>query len=336
MVTVRERNGGIARVFVGLTLLASVTGCYDVKSVDPGILVLPDKYGLVDKSKNPLGIQGQWFAYGDRYDTQSCLRFGMHGDACSQVYWPPPDPTPTQCPGSDIAYTTFPLKFPNQDGVMCTEGQIGLVMTCDMNTVFNCTEGFDYSNMWGAGIGLDFNLDTSKGVRDPTERGTWNAEAHGIAGVAFDLQLMDDGDLGGPALRVEFPIIMHGSDPTQTLTLPPDKGAVSLNPCADKVGPGGDYPDSPPPSEEHPDGSPFWDAPPVFKTGITTSPVHTGHNEIRWSEVNPAPQQSDYAFQVNELLGIQFHVPSYKGSEPDQSVHFGYGFCISNLTFLRE
>jgi hypothetical protein len=332
MVTLRLPNVSCERLLLALLGVAGTAGCYDVNIVDPGIEVLPDASGQVELGKNPLGIQGWWFAYGDRYDTQSCVRIGMHGDMCSQVYFPPPLAEPVTCDGSDITYQTFPLDFPNQKGVMCSEGQIGEVMNCDPNVVLNCNEGVDYSNMWGAGIGLDFDLDVSSGTRDPSKRQSWDARAHGIAGVAFDLQLIDDGDLGNPYMRVEFPIVLPDG-----LPLTPGKGAVGLNPCAEPVQPGAGavYPDKPTPSEEHPQGSPFWGAPATFAEK-TASPVRVGHNEVRFSDVHAAPSQDEYEFDATKLLGIQFHVPSYKADNPALGGHFGYGFCISNLTFLRQ
>jgi hypothetical protein len=326
-----------ARVLGALWLLGFVPACYDVNTVDPGIEVLPADDGRVYAADNALGIQGQWFADGDRYDSQSCIRFGMHGDLCSEVYFPPPNSEPTECPGKDLSYTTFPLGFPNQDGVMCTSGQVGKVVRCGANAV-NCNNDLDFSNMWGAGIGLDFNLDVSSGTRDPTRRERWDATAHGIVGVAFDVQLIDDGGLGGPHLRVEFPLLL----PDGSL-LPAGKGAVALDPCADPVLPPADateslpYPDTPTPTEEHPDGSPFWGAPPTWGDALKdVSPARPGHNVIHFKDIPAAPEaRSEYAFDPTRLLGIQFHVPSFK-ADSDAGGHFGYGFCISNLTFLRE
>jgi hypothetical protein len=346
MVKVRVKNGEIARVFAGLAVLASVTGCYDVKSVDPGVEVLPDRTGRVDATQNPLGIQGQWYAYGDSYDSQSCLRFGMHGDLCSQVYWPPPSEDVETCDGSDLTYTTFPLGFANRNGVMCTEGQVGLVVPCAAD-VLNCDPNTkDYSNMWGAGIGLDFDLDpnVSGGMRDPIQRKPWDAEAHGVAGVAFDLQLIDDGGKDEPYMRVEFPTVLP-----QDSTVPSELGkhAISLRPCVDPTAPGTAYPDTfdtngvGTPSEEYPEGSSYADAPPVYGgSDGDVSHVHTGHNEIRWSDVHKAPgtsqAQNDYDFTPSQLLGIQFHVPSFPPDSKNPGPHFSYGFCISNLTFLRQ
>lgn len=325
--------GGWARRLLAAWALMVAPGCYDVKTVDPGIEVMPDVAGRVDVSA--LDVHGQWFSYGDNYDyPQSCTQIGMHTDEqCSVVAWPEPLPA---------------LSFPNQNGVMCTLGSVGEAVPCGPG-VFNCAaNAVDYSNMWGAGIGLDFHLDSgpdeASATRDPIARQAWNAHLHHVTGVAFDFQLLDDGDRGGPWLRVEFPVVL----PDGT-TLPPNKGSAGLKRGDTPVARGGaetppvEFPDHPnTPSEEHPDGSPFWNAPRVFsgRPEENNSPVRVGHNDIHFSEVNGAPvddpTETNIPFDPTRLLGIQFHVPSFAARDAVNGGHFGYGFCISNLTFLRE
>jgi hypothetical protein len=300
-------------------------GCYDVKTVDPGIEVLPDSAGRVDVSE--LAVHGQWFSYGDNYDyPKSCTKIGKHLDAaCSVVVSPAALPA---------------LNFANADGELCTAGSVGEAIPCGPG-VLNCKEGsVDFSNMWGAGIGLDFDLDVTSGVRHPLDRTAWDAPAHHVAGVSFDLRWFDDGTVGGPHLRVEFPMLLPDD-----LKVQPGNASFGLMDGDRAVAPGVDedaeaYPDpSPVPSEEHPKGSPYWGARSSFGNArVDVSPVHVGHNEIRFSDTIQTPE-SDYVFDPTRLLGIQFHVSSFTADAPapdGTGEHFGYGFCITNFTFLRE
>jgi hypothetical protein len=286
---------------------------------------VPDGLGRVDQPE--LGLHGQWFSYGDNDDwPQSCTQIGMHPAAmCSEIFQPKPLPS---------------LNFSNLDGAMCTGGTIGEQMPCEANVV-NCKDRADFSNMWGAGIGLDFDLDVSSGKRDPLARSIWNAHAHHVVGIAFDFRLLDDGGLGGPHVRVEFPMLLPSG-----LQVQPGKVSFGLKPSDKPVAPAAtdppqDYPDAPDvPSEEHPEGSPYWGAGKSFGDGkVDVSPVHGGYNEIRFTDTIQTPE-SDYTFEPARLLGIQFHVSSFEASHPDSDSdvgeHFTYGFCISNLTFLRE
>jgi hypothetical protein len=323
-------GGGSVRILGAAWALGALPGCYDVKTVGLGVEVMPEKTGRVDM--NDLNVHGQWFAYGDDgFYPQACTSIGQHAAAtCSAVLLPAPLPS---------------LGFPNYEGLMCTSGSIGEVLPCKADEVPNCADGKDYSNMWGAGIGLDFGLAPTD-ARDPLQRTAWNAPAHGVTGVAFDLTLFDDGGLGGPYLRIEFPMQLPASE-----RVPPGEVSISL-----KQGKPGDqpvivtgakdwstrFPDDPIiPSEEYPSGSPYWGAPQSFKdAGAALSPVRVGHNVIHFRDTIRAPD-SHYDFDPTQLLGIDFHVPSfapdtYVGVDMTAGVHFTYGFCISNLTFLRE
>jgi hypothetical protein len=327
---VTERTGANARASSSWVLLATVLGaaaCFDVKAVDPGVEVLPDASGLVDPRKNELGISGHWYSYGDQYDAPSaCTQVGMHDpEECSLVSWPPPLPS---------------LEFPNRGGSMCTFGSVGMVVDCESNALL-CAgseevtpKTDDFSNIWGAGIGLDFKLWSAEQwagepadlERDPLrDRSTWDASAAGVVGIAFDFLLIDGGFLGTPHLRVEFPMRLPPGH-----RLPPDKATVTLKQDELVLIPAGEeFPENAP-SEEHPSGSPFWGAPVGWGDGITDmSPVREGHNVVRFSDVKNPPESS-YDFDVTQLLGIQFHVPTLTADR------LAYGFCISNLTFLRE
>jgi hypothetical protein len=89
-------------------------------------------------------------------------------------------------------------------------------------------------------------------------------------------------------------------------------------------------PDDPPSTEEHPYGSPFWGAPTQWRNDtIDVSPVREGHNVVRFDQVRK-PADANYDWDQTKLLGIQFHVSTMMSARLD------YGFCISNLTFLRD
>jgi hypothetical protein len=98
---------------------------------------------------------------------------------------------------------------------MCTAGSVAKVI--------NLGDAADYSNIFGAGIGLDLNnpgLDGGTGVKL-----AFNAQAKNIIGIAFDLDAVP-----ASGLRVEFPF---GSAATAAGVWKPDKSKYSS-----PVGPG--------------------------------------------------------------------------------------------------
>lgn len=157
-----------------------------------GITLVPDRTGWVDlmAEGNTIGVQGAWYPYGDRYGVAKCTSVGMHLPAeCSSISTPDP-----LIPG-----------FPNEDGTMCTAGETAVVLPCGAG-VPGCTAGSpDYSNMWGAGIGLDLNAAGDGGAKHP-----WNATEHGVTGVAFELD-----EIPANGLRVEFPIVLPDTTTTE-------------------------------------------------------------------------------------------------------------------------
>jgi hypothetical protein len=169
--------------------------------------LVPNENGWVDRMQegNNVGVQGAWYAYGDQYGVAKCTNVGMHAPAdCSTITSPNP----------------LVSGFPNEGGRMCTTGETCVVLNCGPG-IPACAEGTpDYSNMWGAGIGLDLNAegatDAGPGMKFP-----YNPDDHGVVGIAFEV---DQVPLG--TLRVEFPIVLP--DGTST--------------------------------EDHPDGSPYWEA----------------------------------------------------------------------------
>jgi hypothetical protein len=171
------------------------------------VTLVPNESGWVDAMDegNSVGVQGAWYPYGDKYGVAKCTTVGLHApDECSTIF--EPDPLVT--------------GFPNDGGVMCTRGETAVVLNC-LPDVPNCPPGTpDYSNMWGAGIGLDLNAEGATDAGSGAKH-TYNPEAHGVVGIAFDIDRIPL-----PKLRVEFP--MELGDGTST--------------------------------EDHLDGSPYWGA----------------------------------------------------------------------------
>jgi hypothetical protein len=155
------------------------------------VMLVPSADGWIDAmdAGNTIGVQGAWYPYGDAYGEAKCINVGMHtADQCSVITTPDPNTS----------------GFPNTGGMMCTAGTIAQVIAGP--------DGMpDYSNIWGAGIGLDLNS---------------------ITGISFKL---DQKPLTG--LRVEFPMpategAADGSDywgAGQTGTYPPSPVAVGVN-----------------------------------------------------------------------------------------------------------
>jgi len=273
--------------------------------------VVPDATGWLDLTANDLGLQGSWYPYGDRYGAAKCTTVGMHPlDTCSLVTSPAPPPA---------------TGFPNEGGKMCTSGQTAVILPCATGVTTSGCPASDYSNMWGAGIGLDFGLPAEGGgppsERDPLTRVPWNAIAHGVTGVSFDFSWNDPSVRSEPYVRVGFPMLLPDDEESRTI----EKTAVLRD--GSVVMPGKLLPVGTT-SEDHPSGSPFADAPPDW-TNDNVSAIRAGYNEIRWSRVK-APPESHYEFNPRALYGVLFQVPtSTTGRLP-------YAFCVSHLALLRD
>jgi hypothetical protein len=180
------------------TPTATSTGTTPPPSGDAGppagggttVSLAPDPNGYLGPSSNTLGIQGAWYAYGDGWGTNGappgvCETTGMHPTAdCSSITFPPPA-TPSD--GGDGGYvSTFTQTTP---GTMCLSGTAAKVI------------GSDYSNMFGIGIGLDFN--NQGGVKMP-----YNATMNHVTGFSFNIA----GIPTGASVRIELPI--PATDPT--------------------------------------------------------------------------------------------------------------------------
>lgn len=150
------------------------------------VLINPDATGFV--SAPMLGIQGAWYAYSDGMGpdgmsaTSDCVAKGMHlASECSTVTTP--------------AFGSFP----NTAGRMCTSGTVAQVisrttgsMLCPITSA-DC----DFTNMFGAGIGLDLN---DAGADGGMGKLPFDAVAAKIIGIQFTLEMPT---LTGLAL--EFP-----------------------------------------------------------------------------------------------------------------------------------
>jgi hypothetical protein len=247
------------------------------------VAITPDSSGWADMTTNDLGVQGSWYPYGDQYGVAKCLNVGLHTpDECSHITSPLPPPA---------------MGFPNQDGKLCTTGATAVILACKTGVTTSGCPDHDYSNMWGAGIGFNFNetagTDGGMGAKNP-----WNPDDHGVTGISFEL----DG-VPVPGLRVEFPMRLLDSE-ASSVNLPP--GSTT---------------------DDHPDGAPYWGA----DTAFDNSPAVKGANVVRWDAVKKPGTAQTYVFDKARMLGVQFHVPAVKMAPPGD-----YAFCVSHFTLLRE
>jgi hypothetical protein len=143
-------------------------------STGEGVALPPDATGWVDKGMNMAGVQGAWYAYGDGAENGvppgSCQKAGHMTSECSVITMPAAG------------------MFANVGGKMCTSGTVAKVINLVGGTMP------DWSNIWGAGIGLDLN--NSGGATAVKEE----FDASAYKGISFDI---DTPPLAG--LRVEFP-----------------------------------------------------------------------------------------------------------------------------------
>ncbi len=140
----------------------------------------PDMNGFVDSATTgTTGIKGAWYAYGDGIGSDGTamnsdcqLKGGHPMSACSSITTPP-----------------FGM-FPNTAGKMCTSGTVAQVI--------NMGTAADYTNIWGAGIGIDLN---NAGTADGgTGKQPYNATMNNVIGVQFNIDTVPLA-----TLRVEFP-----------------------------------------------------------------------------------------------------------------------------------
>lgn len=165
------------------------------------VTLSPDDTGWIDSMAdgNSLGIQGSWYPYGDQYGPlcgDPDMPNSASGMKCNDSHF-------GDHPTSDCSSISTPdptmMSFPNDGGKMCTAGMVAKVIA-----IVNSTQGtgMDYSNIWGAGIGLD--LQAQKGGSACDTKGTFNAPNNHVVGIKFDLS-SDSGSIPAGGLRVEFP-----------------------------------------------------------------------------------------------------------------------------------
>jgi len=141
------------------------------------ISITPDATGQIDAARNSLGVEGPWYPFADGYDIQ-----GMRGGSCRAAGHADADCSTITSPDPSV------LDFPNAGGRMCVSGTVAQVLLANGTP--------DWGNMWGAGIGFDLN----RAGTDAASRGPYNAAAHGVVGISFDIDAVPQ--LGR---RVELP-----------------------------------------------------------------------------------------------------------------------------------
>lgn len=143
-----------------------------------GVVIIPDETGWVDIDAewNEIDVQGAWYPYGDAYGDASCTANGHPREACAVI--DSPDPAL--------------MSFPNTGGKMCTSGSVTKVID-----IPGMPGSPDYSNIWGAGIGLDLNATPG----DNSVKSPFDFTAHGFTGISFEIDTVPV-----PGLRVEFPM----------------------------------------------------------------------------------------------------------------------------------
>ena len=79
--------------------------------------LVPNESGWVDREAegNTVGVQGSWYPYGDQYGVAKCINVGNHDPSeCSTITSPDP----------------LVSGFENENGVMCTTGEVAVVLNC--------------------------------------------------------------------------------------------------------------------------------------------------------------------------------------------------------------
>jgi hypothetical protein len=163
-----------------------------------GTALVANGMGWINGTTNAFGIQGSWYAYADGQGWG-----GTGPGACQEGGYK----------DSDCSTFTAPrgATFPPTAGGMCTAGSVGRVLNNAMGQP-------DYDHIWGAGIGFDFATTATT----PTVIGPYNAPAKGVAGIAFDLDMVPS-----TGIRIDFSTPETENNPASwgglTLALSPVK-----------------------------------------------------------------------------------------------------------------
>jgi len=150
-----------------------------------GTALTPDATGYV--SVTALNIQGAWYGYGDCWGTNGAppgvceSTGGFPAGECSSITFPLPPST------SDAGEGGAPAVFTQTTpGTMCLSGTAAKVI--------NGTNGKpDYSDIFGIGIGLDFNNQMGT-------KAAYDATSNKVTGFSFTLS-----GVPSAGIRVEFP-----------------------------------------------------------------------------------------------------------------------------------
>lgn len=230
------------------------------------LAITPNATGWIDAGTNHAGVQGLWYAIGDQYSAGKCISVGLHEpEDCSTVFSPVPPPFGTPA--------NHWMGFPNIDGVMCTSGEVAMILPCKAGVATEGCPTHDYENMWGAGIGFDFNADRGE---DGGARYPWNAHHYAVLGVSFDVDAVPPTG----KLRIEF-----------------EQALTEAEAAAAGVPPGSTTTDTA-------KGSPYWGA----TASYPPSPVVEGTNHVFWSDIHdPAGR---FAFDPTRIVAMHFHVPA--------------------------
>jgi len=234
------------------------------------VTLTPDDTGWIDVGAdgNSLGVQGSWYPYGDQYGPlcgPSDTPNSASGMKCNDSHFGAHDP-------SECSVITEPdptvMSFPNSGGMMSTKGTIAKVIA-----IVNSSQGtgMDYSNIWGAGIGLDLNAMMGGTACDT--KGVFAAKDKHVIGIKFDID-----QVPSVGLRVEFPI--PATDGTKN--------------GSDYWGGSSSYPNSPVTTGTN---TIYFD-PASLGMGVTVKGV------------TPAGMTDMVPFDPNEIESIQFHVPA--------------------------
>jgi hypothetical protein len=149
-----------------------VQGWCDARPAPTGILLTPDANGRYDGS-NAAGVVGTWWAASDdlgtdgTWGTGSCPTAGFPPTACSVLTTPAPGGLFT--------------PDPNGRG-MCASGVAAQVISDSTGTLA-------WSVIWGDIFGFSLNSPEGSG----TMLGQYDAIAHGVTGLAFDIDAVPDG-----------------------------------------------------------------------------------------------------------------------------------------------
>jgi hypothetical protein len=159
----------------------------------PGVLLTPSATGFVQDATS--GVVGSWYPFADGIGpnpTPSDIDDVAGSDCVAHGHFPRVACSTVLAPVGAGPFAPDPTT-----GAMCTSGVAAQVLT-DSNGAF------DYSDLWGAGIGLDFNNPGG----DAGAKGPWDASA--FTGIAFDFW---GTQIPTSSMRVLFPFVgEHGTD----------------------------------------------------------------------------------------------------------------------------